>query len=704
MAEEEQQQRRMEDDKEEERTYKTKVVQFLGRSTPIVLQNDNGPCPLLAICNVLLLRNAINLNPDASEVSLDKLLSLVAGRLIDSNSNFADKDDGYVNNQLKNIDDAIDLLSKLATGIDVNVQFRKIDDFEYTSECAIFDLMDIGLYHGWIVDPQDTETATAIGSKSYNTLVGELVALKAMEEEDKSTYEEDCVDFAAATTATLGVPSPCLSRGMSFDDPPTSVQNEQRRRGDLEEEEELIRALNLSQTESTSIHNESASPDINWGHVLTSSGEGLPPKNSSPAVFENSVQLHLVNENEQKFDQPDLLASEEHDTLQSGDALELRSGNAIASSMEVEPTQPCSKDSPDSESLDPVNNLETEKSPQMQNMPFSFSGSDTSAVIYTNQCNTAGSGERESISENNSTFQVHDISEVTVYRGSAVVHQDFQSSDGEREHVDVHEGLDEDVSLSLDSSEPIYEGEECILDSGVTTYENREPIYEGEMVLAEQADKGAEGDTCASSNNIGKQQFHQPISAKEGQLIQNFLENNASQLTFYGLFCLQEGIKERQLCVFFRNNHFSTMFKFNGELYLLATDQGYINQPELVWEKLNEVNGDTVFMTGDFREFKAESQGNGSWDEQTAMTHTADYLASMESAVPEGSSIISDLQLAIALQQQEFGQQPQHPQPRPPQQTAVVGPSRLITGPQAPRSGARPPRPEGKTKEKCQIM
>lgn len=33
--------------------YKTKVVQFLGRTTPIVLQNENGPCPLLAICIVL---------------------------------------------------------------------------------------------------------------------------------------------------------------------------------------------------------------------------------------------------------------------------------------------------------------------------------------------------------------------------------------------------------------------------------------------------------------------------------------------------------------------------------------------------------------------------------------------------------------------------------------------------------------------------
>lgn len=29
--------------------------------------------------------------------------------------------------------------------------------------------------------------------------------------------------------------------------------------------------------------------------------------------------------------------------------------------------------------------------------------------------------------------------------------------------------------------------------------------------------------------------------------------------------------------------------QFEGELYILATDQGYINQPDLVWEKLNEV-------------------------------------------------------------------------------------------------------------------
>jgi MINDY deubiquitinase len=35
------------------------------------------------------------------------------------------KDDAYVNNQQQNIADAIDLLPRLATGIDVNVLFRK---------------------------------------------------------------------------------------------------------------------------------------------------------------------------------------------------------------------------------------------------------------------------------------------------------------------------------------------------------------------------------------------------------------------------------------------------------------------------------------------------------------------------------------------------------------------------------------------------
>jgi hypothetical protein len=39
-------------------------------------------------------------------------------------------------------------------------------------------------------------------------------------------------------------------------------------------------------------------------------------------------------------------------------------------------------------------------------------------------------------------------------------------------------------------------------------------------------------------------------------------------------------VRERELVVFFRNNHFSTVFKLHGALFLLVTDQGYLHEAE----------------------------------------------------------------------------------------------------------------------------
>lgn len=52
--------------------------------------------------------------------------------------------------------DAMAILHKLQTGLDVNVKFTGVRVFEYTPECIVFDLLDIPLYHGWLVDPQVT--------------------------------------------------------------------------------------------------------------------------------------------------------------------------------------------------------------------------------------------------------------------------------------------------------------------------------------------------------------------------------------------------------------------------------------------------------------------------------------------------------------------------------------------------------------------
>ena len=74
--------------------------------------------------------------------------------------------DGEVRlNYEQNMNDAMAVLPKLQTGLDVNVKFTGVKDFEYTPECIIFDLLRIPLYHGWLVDPQTPDVVNAIGNQ-----------------------------------------------------------------------------------------------------------------------------------------------------------------------------------------------------------------------------------------------------------------------------------------------------------------------------------------------------------------------------------------------------------------------------------------------------------------------------------------------------------------------------------------------------------
>ncbi|XP_039045999.1 ubiquitin carboxyl-terminal hydrolase MINDY-1-like [Hibiscus syriacus] len=591
----------------------------------------------------------MNLSSDTAEVSQEKLLSLVAERLIDSNSNVDNKDVGYVENQLRNIADAIDLLPRLATGIDVNIKFRRTDDFEFTSECAIFDLLDIPLYHGWIVDPQDHETACAIGSKSYNAIMEELVALEARNMEASHKIKPgDCVD-SAATTATLGVPSPSLSKSKSVDDSPRFDSGRKLRKGDLDEEAELLRVLKLSEADSqTSIGVENPIPQ-RMEPSLSDNGTSLSNDSGRKTHFET-----LEREESPKIDgiiQDQLSCAKPEELTLPKDALPK---DVVEKSDVVTPMVNGSIASTDGKNTDIPRGVEK--------FEIQFA-SATDARDIPDNVNGCDTTKASSVSLQNA---------------------DSDSSSSRINHRNVP------------GSEPIYEGEDSIVDSAATPHEHREPFYEGEPTLAKQANKSAVDDCNARSKD--------EITPQQGELIENFLKNNASQLTFFGLFCLQEGLKERELCVFFRNNHFSTMFKYDGELYLLATDLGYLNQPNLVWEKLNEVNGDTLFMTGNFKEFKVDnSHATGTWDEQNAMATTADYIASIDNAVQAGMDVNSDFQLAIALQQQEFEEEP------PPS----VGGSRLVTSPQMKRSSGRSsssssssssPKRDQKSKDMCIVM
>ena len=92
-----------------------------------------------------------------------------------------------------------------------------------------------------------------------------------------------------------------------------------------------------------------------------------------------------------------------------------------------------------------------------------------------------------------------------------------------------------------------------------------------------------------------------PNAVTEALIIESFLERSASQLTYHGLSELSSSLPEDEIGVLFRNNHFSTVYKHQKELLQLVTDQGFLGEPNVVWETLGSIDGDGQFVDGSFR-------------------------------------------------------------------------------------------------------
>ncbi|XP_032435830.1 ubiquitin carboxyl-terminal hydrolase MINDY-1 isoform X2 [Xiphophorus hellerii] len=187
--------------------YLVKWITWKEKKTPIVTQSENGPCPLLAIMNTLFLRWKAKLPAQTEVVTTEELMAHLGECVLSVTPR--EKTNAMELNFQQNMSDAMAVLPKLSTGLDVNVRFTGVTDFEYTPECIVFDLLNIPLYHGWLVDPQSPETVAAVGKLSYNQLVEKIIDCK--HSADSSRVSEGLVaeQFLESTATQLSYHGLC---------------------------------------------------------------------------------------------------------------------------------------------------------------------------------------------------------------------------------------------------------------------------------------------------------------------------------------------------------------------------------------------------------------------------------------------------------------------------------------------------------------
>ncbi|KAF6769215.1 hypothetical protein AHF37_11607 [Paragonimus kellicotti] len=179
--------------------YHIKWICFRGASRPIVTQNENGPCPMIAIANVLLLRGTMNI-PEGSELLTgQRLVSLLSEILLSPPCLESEQ----LLNYETTVSDALNLFPSLQTGLDINVRFTGVSAFEFTPALSIFDLFKIPLYHGWLVEPEDMALSSIVGGRSYNQLAERIIELKASADPELKNQGALAEDFLDQTASQL---------------------------------------------------------------------------------------------------------------------------------------------------------------------------------------------------------------------------------------------------------------------------------------------------------------------------------------------------------------------------------------------------------------------------------------------------------------------------------------------------------------------
>ena len=435
-----------------------------------------------------------------------RAVQILAEHLLDTN--FSRSEGGsnaeFRANLQHNLSDAIALLPKLCSGLDVNVRFDGVRSIEFTGETAVFDLLGIDLCHGWLIDPQDVATAAAIGQRSYNDVVLQIVAALGRDATPASiSRRSTAASLGAAGSSSFSAPiNPASVTAFS-----TAISP-----GETGKIDAATLSAALQSTLRVSIPEDQ--------HV------GGASRQDSVTSAINKMLGETVKE---AFKTPTV-------------SLNARSRiDSIASEVAEEETSPVE--------------------------------------------------EKEAV----------DISKELNYKDKAA---EKVSTDAitEEETLKKEAPKTPPPPPKVDSNAPDL----------IALGETPTPPPPAAAFPTSTDPSGANSTTPAATPKNGERTAaDREVVVREALLSQEFLESNSSQLTVYGLSSLLDNMGDQQLAVFFRNNHFNVLLKSGVGLYILVTDQGYLYEPEIVWEHLSNVDGDTELLGWDLKPFKQHAQGIG---------------------------------------------------------------------------------------------
>ena len=141
-------------------TFSTKKVNFNGNQHTILLQNENGPCLLLALANILILSKEYEYVSGKLQSLVNRGTGIPLSELLDTIANIGMEISSFSQNGNSgslDLETTLKLLPTLHTGLNINPRFD--GSFQDTPEMSVFNLFKIHVIHMWLMPEGDPKFA-----------------------------------------------------------------------------------------------------------------------------------------------------------------------------------------------------------------------------------------------------------------------------------------------------------------------------------------------------------------------------------------------------------------------------------------------------------------------------------------------------------------------------------------------------------------